>query len=107
MCDTPELAFTYCGLAQDISKLDTVSQFQLLQHVETFFENQADTDLGDFLNEYAKLLVFSSVTDLQDGNIHQFMQDLIDASELDEDLLFQVCNTMSCLYQYYSPLTIA
>jgi len=103
-----ELALTYCGLAQDISKLDPQSQFQLLQHVEIFFDHEATySDLGDFLNEFAKLLIFSSHSDLADGSIHQDMQNIIDDSDLDPDLLSQVCGTISSFYKLYAPLTLA
>ena len=54
------------------------------------FDSEADTPLGEFLEEYVWLLLESGATD----EFHQDLQDLIDAAELDDSMLHTVGQTI-------------
>jgi hypothetical protein len=81
---------TYITLCDHIRLLNTWDQYRLLKHVETQFESEADSPLGEFLNEFIVLMLENNTE-----SIHQDLQDLIDVAELNEEMLICIGETIN------------
>jgi hypothetical protein len=71
------------------NKTQTISTGQLLillNDLETYFDDQADTELGDFLEMFAQILFENSANNTID-QVHQDVQDLLDVCDLNEQML--------------------
>jgi hypothetical protein len=67
----------------------------VLAYVEREYETVADTELGDFLNDLAKLVIVAQNNPSEADNLHQLVQDLLDDyEELNEDMLVCVGSHM-------------
>ena len=92
-----DVTVNYLCLAQDICKLDPANQYRFMKVIEATFEDQADSELGDFLDAYVQLLVRAGDTDA----LHQDIIDLVDDHELDEPMLTCVAETIQDVYDSY------
>jgi len=97
-----DVACSYLCLAQDICKLDAHNQYNFMKVVENYYEDQADSPLGDFLNEYVALLVEEGACD----DLHQSIQDLVDDHQLDDEMLTCVADTIQYFYNEYYRNTV-
>ena len=87
----------YLCLADDIRKLSQLDQYTLLTLVEAYYDEEGDTVLGDFLNDYIQCLLEHDGED----TLHLDIQDVIDEHDLNEDMLRCVAQTIQHLYDTY------
>ena len=81
--DSFETVQTWLAISSKICQLNTWDQYLLMKQVETCFEDQADTELGEFIEEFVYLMLDRGAAD----DFHQDVQDLIDAAGLDDGML--------------------
>ena len=84
---------TYLTLTDSILRLNEYERWCLIKQVEHMYESEADSPLGEFLEEYVWLLLENGGTDM----FHQDLQDLIDAADLNEEMLKTVGNSILTL----------
>jgi hypothetical protein len=83
-----DLIGTYISIADEMNKLSSDIQTYIIQDIEENFETEADTELGDFLNDFFFLIILNYNNEF----LHIFIQDLIDTSELNENMILCVGN---------------
>ena len=87
-CDhiSEDLVGLYINIAHLSMLADPYQQYTMIKLIERDFESEADTDLGEFIEEFVQLLFATSNHD----EIHQDVQDLLDVCDLNEDMLEKV-----------------
>jgi hypothetical protein len=77
----------FLHLANEIvGKCSEYDRWCLIKQVEHDFDSEADTPLGEFLEEFVWLMLERGALD----EFHQDVQDLIDVANLNEDMLICV-----------------
>jgi hypothetical protein len=79
-------ASVYIEIAYKLKQTDVYDQYNLIKTVENMFETEADTDLGDFLNDIV-VIYFSS---LHSDSLEQEIIDKICETDLDQSMLYAV-----------------
>ena len=88
-----EAVNVFISIAESSKGLPAEYQYYLIKAIEAQYETEADTELGEFLNLFVYLLWEWGVQGAQDDyDIQQDIQDLIDVSDLNEDMLVLVGN---------------
>lgn len=78
----------YLGVCDTFHQLPPEVLHGVLAYVEREYEMMADTDLGDFLNDIAKLVLVAQHNPSEADKFHQHIQDLLDDyEELNEEML--------------------
>jgi hypothetical protein len=80
----------YMELAKKLQKLSLDEQYNVLNQVQSYFEEQADTELGDFLNDIA--FIYCSM--LYDKNLEDIVTECIMVNDCNYDMLYQVGHTI-------------
>ena len=81
-----ELVSVYLSISEEIKNIEPEHQYKIIKQVEYLYESEADTELGDFINDYVMILF----TELYNEELHLEIQDLIDDSNLNEEMLICV-----------------
>ena len=85
-----EIVLLYLEIGSLLQRLPFSSYLAVLKNAEETFESEADTDLGDFLNDMFKLYAYNNEFD----ELHFFIRDLVYESELDYTMLFEIGSTI-------------
>lgn len=85
-----EIVLLYLEIGTLLQRLPLSSCLAVLKNAEETFESEADTDLGDFLNDMFKLYAYNEESD----ELHFFIRDLVYESELDYTMLFEIGSTI-------------
>lgn len=80
----------YMELAKKLQTLTLDEQYNILNQVQTYFEEQADTELGDFLNDIA--YIYCSM--LYDRNLENIVTECIIVNDCNYDMLYEVGQTI-------------
>ncbi len=80
----------YLQISEALTQLNTDQHIKLIQWIEKEYINEADSPLGDYLNDMC--LIF--FTDLYEDELHDKIRTLIYDSELDYDMLYEVGKTI-------------
>ena len=80
----------YLEFADEFYKLEPHSKLSLIQTTEKQFLSEADTPVGEFLNDLFVVLVEAQNND----NLHQILEDMIDYHSLDDELVTLLNQTM-------------
>lgn len=87
-----EIVLLYLEIGTLLRRLPLSSCLAVLKHTEETFESEADTDLGDFLNDMFKLYTYTPSEEFDE--LHFFIRDLVYESELDYTMLFEIGSTI-------------
>ncbi len=88
---TTPLLELYLGVCDTFYQLPPHILHGVLAYIEREYEMMADTELGDFLNDIAKLVLVAQHNPVEADNFHLHIQDLLDDyEELNEDMLESV-----------------
>ncbi len=85
-----EIVLLYLEIGTLLQRLPMTSCLAVLKNAEETFESEADTDLGDFLNDIFKLYAYNEDFD----DLHFFIRDIVYESELDYTMLFTIGSTI-------------
>ncbi len=80
----------YVQIAEQVKKLDPYDRYLFIKYLEHEYDNEADTLLGDFLDEMVQLFV----TSLYEDDLYADIETILDASELNIDLAYTVSKTI-------------
>jgi len=87
-----EIVLLYLEIGTLLQRLPMTSCLAVLKNAEETFESEADTDLGDFLNDIFKLYAYTPSEDFDE--LHFFIRDIVYESELDYTMLFAIGSTI-------------
>ena len=87
-----EIVLLYLEIGTLLQRLPMTSCLAVLKSAEETFESEADTDLGDFLNDIFKLYAYTPNEDFDE--LHFFIRDIVYESELDYTMLFAIGSTI-------------
>ena len=87
-----EIVLLYLEIGSLLQRLPFSSCLAVLKNAEETFESEADTDLGDFLNDMFKLYAYTPSEEFDE--LHFFIRDLVYESELDYTMLFEIGSTI-------------
>ncbi len=76
----------WIDIANQAQTMSTRQLVVLIKCIEEYFDDQADTELGDMLEMFAQILFEHSENNTM-NEVHQDVQDLLDVCELNEDML--------------------
>ena len=80
----------YVQIAEQVKKLDPYDRYLFIKYLEHEYDNEADTLLGDFLDEMVQLFV----TNLHEDDLYADIETILDASDLNIDLAYTVSKTI-------------
>ena len=80
----------YIEIAEKLKELDPLQQYELIKKVEAYFDDQSETELGDFLNDMAYLYL----TEITNPEINNMIVNLIIDSELNFEMVSCVGETI-------------
>ena len=80
----------YVQIAEQVKKLDPYDRYLFIKYLEYEYDNEADTLLGDFLDEMVQLFV----TSLYEEDLYADIETILDASDLNIDLAYTVSKTI-------------
>lgn len=80
------LVSIYYQISNYTSQLSEFKRNIFVKYLEEYYLDQSDTELGDFIDEMAKIYIF----DNNDDNLHLYIRECIDDSELNYDMLYHV-----------------
>ncbi len=83
-----EVVLLFLEIGTLLQQLPLTSCLAVLRHTEQIYESEADTELGDFLNDLFKLYAYTPVEEFDE--LHTSIRDLLYVSELDYTMVFQV-----------------
>ena len=89
--DADEVVLDLVILNEGIRSLDLASQMQFYQTIEREYEEEADNELGEFLNR----VVWSFINVGEHDELHVLLREIIDDSPLDEEMMAAVCKHIS------------
>jgi|LauGreDrversion4_2_1035121.scaffolds.fasta_scaffold1014951_1 hypothetical protein len=81
-----QTVLSYIQISEAIKMLDPLQQYGMIHYLETTYEDEADTLLGDFLDEMVQLFVY----ELYEEDLYSSIQTLIDASDINIRLAYNV-----------------
>ena len=87
-----EIVLLYLEIGTLLQRLPMTSCLAVLKSAEETFESEADTDLGDFLNDIFKLYAYTPSEDFDE--LHFYIRDIVYESELDYTMLFAIGSTI-------------
>ncbi len=80
----------YLIIAEHIKPLDPYERYLLIKYIEHYFDDQADTELGDFIEEMVLVYLYN----LYDDELHTYIREVIDCSGCNLDMLNCVSETI-------------
>lgn len=81
---------SYIQISESIKRLDSLQHYNLIGYLENMYEDEADTLLGDFLDEMVQLFMY----ELHEEDLYSSIQTLIDSSEINLSLAYKVGQTI-------------
>lgn len=81
---------SYIYISEIIKQLSPLQQHAIISYLETIYDEEADTLLGDFLDEMVQLFLY----ELYDDDLYSSIQTLIECSEIDISLAYCVGQTI-------------
>jgi hypothetical protein len=105
MTTDDEVVLLYLEIGTLLQLLPLTSCMSVLKYTEELYENEADTDLGDFLNDIFRLFAYTSSNEFDE--LHSYIRDIVYDSELNYSMLFHVGSSiLEELYlNHYLPYT--
>jgi hypothetical protein len=85
-----EVVMLYLEMANLLQESNRYQALKWIKTIETTYESEADTDLGEFLNDMTYVLL----NQLHDPELHSVIRDHIYDSELDYTMLFEIGSTL-------------
>jgi hypothetical protein len=92
--DTNQVICKYLLIANYIKPLDQFERYLLIKYIENYFEDQCDTELGDFIEEMVWVYLYS----LDDDDLHIYIREVIDCSECNLEMLDCVSNSIISVF---------
>jgi hypothetical protein len=90
MPNDDECVLLYLEIAQCFHSKSPAEKLHILRTIETHYDSESDTELGDFINNIFALCLQRS----QDDDLHSYIRDEIYDSDLDYGLVFSVGTTI-------------
>jgi hypothetical protein len=87
-----EVVLLFLEIGNLLQALPLAHCLAVLRHTEQAYESEADTELGDFLNELFKLYAYTPVDEFDE--LHTSIRDLLYVSELDYSMVFEVGSSL-------------
>jgi len=86
-------ASLYIQIGHALQRLTSETHYALIKEIEHIFDSESQTELGTFLND----IVGIYFTHLFDPDLDIYLFDAISSTDLQEDLIFTVGQTVLCL----------
>ncbi len=81
-----KLVSIYYQISNYIPSLSEGKRNVFIKYLEEYYLDQSETELGDFIDEMAQIYFF----DINSEDLHLYIRECIDSSELNYDMLYQV-----------------
>jgi len=80
----------YIQIANVIKSFDSLQHYQLIKYLENTYDDEADTLLGDFIDEMVQLYMY----DLYNDDLYIEIQQIVDSSEINVDLAYTISESI-------------
>ena len=88
--DDNDVVLLYLDISEQLKQIESVDHLRVIQWLEKEYINEADSPLGDFLNDIC--LVYLNY--LYNDEIHEKIRDVVYDHDLDYDMIYEVGNTI-------------
>ncbi len=86
--DDNDVVLLYLDISEQLKQIESVDHLHVIQWLEKEYINEADSPLGDFLNDMC--LVY--LNDLYNDEIHEKIRNVVYDHDLDYDMIYEVGN---------------
>jgi len=81
-----EIVSIYYQISNYTVRLTEEKRDIFIKYLEEYYLDESETELGDFIDEMAQIYVY----DIQDEDLHLYIRECIDVSELNYEMLYCV-----------------